>query len=217
MTDWPILSVVTFLPAVGAVFILLVRGDERTVARNARASALWTSLIAFALSILLWTDFDNSTADFQYVERVAWIPSLGIDYHMGVDGISMLFVLLATFLTPLCVLCSWDAIRTRVKEYMIAFLLLETLMVGMFSALDLVLFYVFFEGVLIPMFLIIGVWGGGNRVYAATQNGYLYAFDAATGQSHWQLNLNAPVNQPMAYAAGILYIRTSDGVLHAVK
>ncbi len=167
MTDWPILSVVTFLPAVGAVFILLVRGDERTVARNARASALWTSLIAFALSILLWTDFDDSTAEFQYVERVAWIPSLGIDYHMGVDGISMLFVLLATFLTPLCVLCSWDSIRTRVKEYMIAFLLLETLMVGMFSALDLVLFYVFFEGVLIPMFLIIGVWGGGDRVYAA--------------------------------------------------
>ena len=167
MTDWPILSVVTFLPAVGAIFILLIRGDEQTVARNARSSALWTSLITFALSILLWTDFDTSTADFQYVEKVPWIPSLGVYYHMGVDGISMLFVLLATFLTPLCVLCSWDAIRARVKEYMFAFLLLETLMVGMFSALDIVLFYIFFEGVLIPMFLIIGVWGGSNRVYAA--------------------------------------------------
>ena len=167
MTDWPILSLVTFLPTVGAFFVLLIRGDEQTMARNARWTALWVSLGTFIVSLLLWIDFDVTTADFQYVENVPWIPSFGINYHMGVDGISMLFVILSTFLTPLCVLASWESIRHRVKEYMISFLLLETLMVGMFCALDFVLFYVFFEGVLIPMFLIIGVWGGGNRVYAS--------------------------------------------------
>ena len=167
MTDWPILSLVIFLPTVGALFVFIVRGDERIVARNARMTALWTSLITFALSLGIWIDFDNSTASFQFVERADWIPILGASYHLGVDGISMLFVILSTFLTPLCVLASWEAIQTRVKEYMIAFLLLETFMVGMFCALDLVLFYIFFEGVLIPMFLIIGVWGGSNRVYAA--------------------------------------------------
>ncbi len=167
MTDWPILSLVIFLPTVGALFVFIVRGDERIVARNARMTALWTSLITFALSLGIWIDFDNSTASFQFVERAEWIPILGASYHLGVDGISMLFVILSTFLTPLCVLASWEAIQTRVKEYMIAFLLLETFMVGMFCALDFVLFYIFFEGVLIPMFLIIGVWGGSNRVYAA--------------------------------------------------
>ena len=167
MTDWPILSLVIFLPTVGALFVFIVRGDARTVARNARMTALWTSLITFALSLGIWIDFDNSTASFQFVERAEWIPILGASYHLGVDGISMLFVILSTFLTPLCVLASWEAIQTRVKEYMIAFLLLETFMVGMFCALDFVLFYIFFEGVLIPMFLIIGVWGGANRVYAA--------------------------------------------------
>ena len=167
MTDWPILSLVIFLPTVGALFVFLVRGDERIVARNARMTALWTSLITFVLSLGIWIDFDTSTAAFQFVERADWIPILGASYHLGVDGISMLFVILSTFLTPLCVLASWEAIQTRVKEYMIAFLLLETFMVGMFCALDFVLFYIFFEGVLIPMFLIIGVWGGANRVYAA--------------------------------------------------
>ena len=167
MTDWPILSLVIFLPTVGALFVFIVRGDERTVARNARMTALWTSLITLALSLGIWIDFDNSTASFQFVERADWIPILGASYHLGVDGISMLFVILSTFLTPLCVLASWEAIQTRVKEYMIAFLLLETFMVGMFCALDFVLFYIFFEGVLIPMFLIIGIWGGANRVYAA--------------------------------------------------
>jgi NADH-quinone oxidoreductase subunit M len=164
---WPILSLVTFLPLVGAVFIMLVRGDEAVVARNARAVALWTSLITFALSLLLWVNFDTATPDFQFVEKREWMAPFGITYHMGVDGISMLFVLLSTLLTPLCILASWEAIETRVKEYMIAFLVLETMMVGTFAALDLVLFYVFFEGVLIPMFLIIGIWGGGRRVYSA--------------------------------------------------
>ena len=167
MIDWPILSLVTFLPLVGVVFLLLVRGDPDIVARNSRWVALWASVITFAVSLLLWYHFDNSVVGFQYVERHPWMPSFGIDYHMGVDGISVFFVILSTFLTPICVLASWEAIQVRVKEYMISFLLLETLMVGMFCALDFVLFYVFFEGVLIPMFLIIGVWGGGNRVYAA--------------------------------------------------
>ena len=162
-----LVSLVTFLPLVGAAFILLIRGDEETVARNARHTALWTSLFTFALSILLWTGFDTSLAGFQFVEKKEWITGLGIEYHMGVDGISIFFVLLSTFLTPLCVLASWESIQVRVKEYMIAFLVLETLMVGMFCALDFVLFYVFFEGVLLPMFLIIGIWGGERRVYSA--------------------------------------------------
>jgi NADH-quinone oxidoreductase subunit M len=129
--------------------------------------ALWTSLITFVLSLFIWMNFDNTTAAFQMVERADWIPAFKINYHMGVDGISVLFVLLSTFLTPLCILASWESVKVRVKEYMIAFLVLETLMVGMFCALDFMLFYVFFEGVLIPMFLIIGVWGGARRVYAA--------------------------------------------------
>src|SRR5260221_340000 len=167
MRDWPLLTLVTFLPTAGALFILFVRGDEESVARNARAVALWTSVITFLVSLLLWTRFDNASPDFQFVERVAWIPSFNITYYMGIDGISLFFVILSTFLTPLCVLASWDAIKVRVREYMMAFLILETLMVGMFCALDFVLFYLFFEGGLIPMFLIIGVWGGPRRVYAS--------------------------------------------------
>jgi NADH-quinone oxidoreductase subunit M len=167
MSDFPILSLVTFLPLVGALAILIIRGDDEVVARNARATALWTSLITFLLSLMLWTGFDRTSAAFQFVEKTPWIESFGINYHMGVDGISVLFVLLSTLLTPICILASWDAIKVRVREYMIAFLVLETLMVGMFCALDFVLFYIFFEGVLIPMFLIIGVWGGQRRVYAA--------------------------------------------------
>lgn len=167
MGEWPLLSLVIFLPLLGAAFILFIRGDEEVVARNARYVALWTSLITFALSLLVWFGFERGTAEFQFVERVDWLPDFNISYHLGVDGISMPFVLLSTLLTPLCVLASWDAIKTRVKEYMIAFLVLETLMVGMFCALDFVLFYMFFEGVLIPMFLIIGIWGGTRRVYAA--------------------------------------------------
>lgn len=167
MTDLPLLSIVTFLPLVGAAFILLVRGEEAVVARNARNVALLTSVATFLLSLGVWAGFDNSTADFQFVEQAAWMPQWGINYHMGVDGISMLFVILATFLTPICILSAWEAVQKRVKEYMVAFLILETFMIGMFCALDYVLFYVFFEGVLIPMFLIIGVWGGARRVYAA--------------------------------------------------
>ena len=163
-----LLTLVTFLPLLGAAIIFVfIRGEEEEVARNSRQMALWTSLVTFLLSLFIWFDFERGTADFQMVEKYDWIPSLGISYHMGVDGISMMFVLLSTLLTPLCVLSSWEAITSRVKEYMIAFLVLETLMVGMFCALDFIVFYIFFEGVLIPMFLIIGVWGGRRRVYAA--------------------------------------------------
>ena len=166
-TDAPLLSLVIFLPLVGVFFILITRGDEAQVASNCRWEALVTSVAVFLVSLLIWYNFDPTTADFQMVERVEWIPGSSIAYHVGVDGISMLFVLLSTLLTPICILASWDAVQTRVKEYMIAFLVLETLMVGMFCALDILVFYVFFEGVLIPMFLIIGIWGGARRVYAA--------------------------------------------------
>ncbi len=167
MSDWPILSLTTFLPLVGAAIILLTRGSPEVVARNARWIALWTSVIVFFVSLPLWLNFDPDVSDFQFVEKAAWIPAFGINYHMGVDGISMFFILLSTLLTPICVLASWEAVEHRVKEYMVAFLVLETFMVGTFAALDFVVFYIFFEAVLIPMFLIIGVWGGARRVYSA--------------------------------------------------
>jgi NADH-quinone oxidoreductase subunit M len=164
---FPLLSLVTFLPLVGALIILSVRGDDATVASNARWTALWASLITFVLSLLLWIQFDPTTPDFQFVEKIEWLPEFGVGYHMGVDGISVLFILLATALTPICILASWESVTSRVREYMIAFLILETMMIGTFAALDFLLFYVFFEAVLIPMFLIIGVWGGSRRVYSA--------------------------------------------------
>ncbi len=167
MQTFPVLSLTIFLPLIGVLFILLVRGNDETAARNARYAALWTSIATFIVSIFLWINFDVGTADFQFVEKHQWIPAYQIYYHLGVDGISMLFVLLSTALTPLCVLASWKVIKERVREYMIAFLILETMMVGTFSSLDFLLFYVFFEGSLIPMFIIIGVWGGERRVYAA--------------------------------------------------
>ncbi|HWB51947.1 MAG TPA: NADH-quinone oxidoreductase subunit M [Stellaceae bacterium] len=169
MSHWPLLSLCTFLPLVGAGFIMTSRGDPEIVARNARNIALSTSVIVFLLSLLLWVYFDPSSSAFQFVEKARWVRIGGfeINYHMGIDGISLFFVLLSTLLTVICVIASWVSIHTQVKEYMIAFLVLETLMVGMFCALDFIVFYVFFEGVLIPMFLIIGVWGHGNRVYAA--------------------------------------------------
>ncbi|MBM3583050.1 MAG: NADH-quinone oxidoreductase subunit M [Alphaproteobacteria bacterium] len=167
MGNAPLLSLIVFLPLVGAAAILLIRGDAAVVARNARNVALWTTLITLALAIVLWVGFDPSTAAFQFVEQVPWIPAYGINYHMGVDGISVLLVVLSCFLMPICILASWSAIQTRVREYMIAFLVLETMMNGVFCALDFVVFYFFFEGMLIPMFLIIGVWGGSRSVYAA--------------------------------------------------
>ena len=167
MPDWPILSLVIFLPLVGAAFILMIRGEPDIVARNARSVALWSSGITFLLSLLIWANFDPNEAGFQMVERVDWIRGLGITYFVGVDGISLFFILLSTLLTVVCVVASWESVRHRVRDYMVAFLLMDTMMVGVFSSLDLVLFYLFFEGLLIPMFLIIGIWGGPRRVYAA--------------------------------------------------
>ncbi|MCK1384664.1 NADH-quinone oxidoreductase subunit M [Bradyrhizobium sp. 21] len=166
MTTWPILSVTTFLPLVGALIVYLSRGDDEAARRNSRWIALWTTLITFAVSVILVMRFDPSNADFQFVEKANWLAT-GITYHMGVDGISLPLVILTTAIMPFCIIASWKAITNRVREYMMAFLILETLMIGTFSALDLVLFYLFFEGGLIPMFLIIGVWGGPRRVYAS--------------------------------------------------
>jgi NADH-quinone oxidoreductase subunit M len=166
MTSWPILSVVTFLPAFGALLIYIVRGDDEAAQRNSRWIALWTTLITLAVSLILVWRFDPSQADFQFVEKAPWLASAST-YHMGVDGISLPFVILTTAVLPFCIIASWRSVTIRVREYMMAFLILETLMVGTFCSLDLVLFYLFFEGGLIPMFLIIGVWGGPRRVYAS--------------------------------------------------
>jgi len=167
MSDWPLLSLVIFLPLAGAAFILLIRGEPEVVAQNARSVALWTASITFLLSLLIWGNFDPTSADFQLVEKVEWLTGSGISYHVGIDGISLFLVLLSTLITLVCVVVSWHSIQYRVKEYMVAFLVMETFMVGVFSALDLVLFYLFFEGILIPMFLIIGIWGGPRRIYSA--------------------------------------------------
>ena len=162
------LSLVTFLPLVGALAILGVRlasKSQDAAAPAARWIALVTTLIALALSVVLVAQFDPSNPGYQFVERFAWFA--GAEYHLGVDGVSVLFVLLTAFLMPICILASWKSIETRVVDYMIAFLVLETLVIGVFTSLDLFLFYIFFEGTLVPMFIIIGVWGGANRIYAA--------------------------------------------------
>jgi len=168
--NFPILFLLWFLPLVGSAFLIFVRGTDEEVSRNARNFALFTSLVVFVLSLFLWVNFDAGASGFQFEERVAWFTLPGgytLNYHVGIDGISIFFILLSTLLTPICILASWTSIKDRVREYMIAFLVLETFMVGTFAALDLVTFYIFFEGVLIPMFLIIGVWGGQRRVYSA--------------------------------------------------
>lgn len=167
MIDFPILSIMTFLPLVGVLIILMIRGDSAIVAQNSRHMALYTSLFTLAFGVFLMARFDPSQSGFQFLEKSGWLRTYGLSYHLGVDGISLFFILLSVFLTPLCILASWDSVKVRVKEYMIAFLVLESFMIGTFCALDSVLFYVFFEGVLIPMFLIIGIWGGKRRVYAS--------------------------------------------------
>jgi NADH-quinone oxidoreductase subunit M len=175
MTSWPILSLTVCLPLLGALMIILMaRGETPEGTRNARWIALWTTLVTFAVSLILVWRFDPASPEFQFVEKGRWLAGT-IAYRMGVDGISLPFVILTTGLMPICIIASWEPITRRVKEYMIAFLVLESLMVGTFTALDLVLFYLFFEGGLIPMFLIIGVWGGPRRVYA-TFKFFLYTF-----------------------------------------
>jgi NADH-quinone oxidoreductase subunit M len=166
MAPFPILSYVTFLPLVGALIIAFLPQTEAGL-RNIRVTALGTGVITFILSLFILVYYDPANPGFQLIERAEWIPGTGIIYQKGVDGISIWFVLVSTFLTPICVLSSWHAIHDRVREFMIAMLVLEVMMVGMFTALDTILLYVFFEGVLIPMFLIIGIWGGPRRVYSA--------------------------------------------------
>ncbi|WIV51716.1 NADH-quinone oxidoreductase subunit M [Marivivens sp. LCG002] len=168
-----LLSIVTFIPLLAAAILaLFLRGDDASAQRNAKWVAMIATVATFLVSLFILAEFDPSNTGFQFVEERAWIA--GLTYKMGVDGISVLFVMLTTFLMPLVIWSAWN-VETRVKEYMIAFLLLETLMLGVFMALDLVLFYVFFEAGLIPMFLIIGIWGGANRIYAAFKF-FLYTF-----------------------------------------
>ena len=169
ISSWPILSITTFLPLCGAFFIILIskETENNNSSFNVKTVALWTSIMTFLASIILLINFDFNYKGFQFEEISDWIPKFGIVYHFGVDGISLPFILLTTFLIPMCILASWNSINHRLREYMISFLVLETFIIGMFCSLDLIVFYIFFEAVLIPMFLIIGIWGGVNRVYAA--------------------------------------------------
>lgn len=171
----PLLSIITFLPLLGALFILLIREGDDQADSNAKLVALWTALVTLGISIAIPFEYDIGKGGFQLIERMLWVPALDIYYLKGVDGISLWFVLGSTLLTPICILASWQAIKQRVKEFMIALLILETAMIGMFTALDLVLFYLFFEAVLIPMFIMIGVWGGPRRIYASYKF-FLYTF-----------------------------------------
>ena len=166
MTDIPLLSLTIFLPLVGALVILLIKEDESSVG-NIRKVALWTSIGVFLLSLLIWLQFDTSKPEYQFQEKIRWFSDFNFYYHIGIDGISLFMVILSTFLTPLCILASWESIKIRVKEFMLAFLFLETVMIGMFASVDILLFYIFFEAVLIPMYLIIGIWGGDRRIYAS--------------------------------------------------
>lgn len=159
------LSILIFLPLIGAFMIMLAgRQDE---ANTARYIALFTTLVTFVASLGLWIGFDSGSANFQFVEKGDWFKDLGIGYHLGIDGISLFMVLLTTFLMPFCILCSWQSITSRVRAFMVNFLLLEAFVIGVFCSLDIIMFYIFFEGMLIPMYLIIGIWGGNRRIYAA--------------------------------------------------
>src|SRR5678815_60423 len=170
--DWPILSTLIWLP-VAAGMLLLLLGDAR--AAFGRWLALLASVAAFVLSAVLWCDFDRGTAAMQFVEREPWIGAFNAWYHIGVDGIALPLIVLTTFITPLVVIAAWSGVEKRVTQYLASFLILEGLMIGVFAALDALLFYVLWEAMLIPMFVIIGVWGGPRRVYA-TVKFFLYTF-----------------------------------------
>ena len=165
MSEIPILSILIFIPVVGIFFMLLIKNNDDLSSQNLKHTALWIAFLNFIISLSLLFSFDLNNPDFQFVEKYAWIES-GISYHLGIDGVSILFVILTTMLVPICILASYESIKFSVKEYLISFLALETFMIGVFCSLDLVLFYLFFEGGLIPMFLIIGIWGGERRVYS---------------------------------------------------
>lgn len=172
MLENSILSVLIWLPLIGG-FILLSLGDER--APLVRLLALLTAVVTFVISIPLWTGFDTSSGQLQFVEMVPWITTLNINYHLGIDGIALPLIVLTTFITVLTVLSAWKVINRKVHQFMAAFLILESMMIGVFSAQDAILFYIFFEAMLIPMFVIIGIWGGPNRIYA-TIKFFLYTF-----------------------------------------
>lgn len=167
MMQWPILSILIVLPLLGALLLSVMPVQSPQQQKTLKLTALIITLLNFVVSLKLLCCFDTHEAGFQFVEKKYWWPALDLAYHVGVDGISYWLVLLSTFLMPICILCSWESIQSRIKEYLIAFLLLETFMIGAFVSLDTILFYVFFEGILIPMYLLIGIWGGPNRVYAA--------------------------------------------------
>ena len=164
--NFPILSVIIFIPLIGALFILVTKEEQKDVVKNSKYVAIFSSLANFFLSIFLWYSFDASTSEFQFVEKKDWIRGF-ISFQLGIDGISMLFILLTTFIAPICIFSGINSIKFKLKEFLIAILVMETLMLGVFCSLDLVIFYLFFEGGLIPMFLIIGIWGGPKRVYSA--------------------------------------------------
>jgi NADH-quinone oxidoreductase subunit M len=168
MHSWPILTFLIALPLVGALLLLLMpQQDTPRAAARFKLLALLVSLGTLALAACLWAKFETANANFQFVEFHEWFAGYNIAYHLGVDGISLFFVVLTAFLTPICILASWGAITTRVRDFMVSFLVLEALVIGVFAALDFLLFYLFFEAMLIPMYLIIGIWGGEKRVYAA--------------------------------------------------
>jgi NADH-quinone oxidoreductase subunit M len=171
--DFPLVSLTIWIPILGGIWVLFL-GEEND-ARTAKLAALIVSILAFVISLPLYFNFDASTSAMQYVERIPWIPAFDIHYHVGLDGISMPLILLTTFTTILVILAGWDVIKERASQYLAAFLFLEGLMIGAFAALDAILFYVFWEALLVPMFLIIGIWGGPNRVYA-TIKFFLYTF-----------------------------------------
>src|SRR6476620_11803503 len=166
---FPILTTLVALPAVGALLLWFVRGDEEESAPFARAVALIVSLLVFAETLLLWARFNPALADFQFVERHAWIPAFGIDYYVGVDGISLLLLVLTGFLTPLALLGSWESVHKQTRTFCIFVLLLESAMMGVFISLDLFLFYVFWDAMLVPMYFLIGIWGYDRRIYAAVK------------------------------------------------
>src|SRR4051794_37261519 len=166
---FPILTSLIALPVVGAILLLFVRGDEEQSAPFARKIALTVSLLVFAETLLLWSRFNATSADFQFVERHAWIPSFGIDYFVGVDGISLLLLVLTGFLTPLALLGSWESVHKKTRTFCMFVLLLEAAMIGVFISLDLFLFYVFWDAMLVPMYFPIGIWGYDRRIYAAVK------------------------------------------------
>ena len=164
--NFPILSSLILLPSIGALFILLSKSKDQSNYQSSKYVALFVSFANFFISIYLWYIFDPNITDFQFVENRSWLPGF-INYKVGIDGISILFIVLSTLITPLCIISVNKTINTKLKEFLIAILIMESLMIGVFCSLDLVIFYLFFEGGLIPMFLIIGIWGGARRVYSA--------------------------------------------------